>query len=412
MFKKSRFLPYPRPFKPGNLNPIPEYENTNSLQILGKMTQPTANNIDIFNSLRIPDAVKDLPKFDGNQRLLFEFISNVEEILHLAKDADNTVQGRILLRAIRNKIEGQANEVLNMYGTTLNWDEIKTNLICHYADKRTETSLIKDLHSLRQNNKPAETFYSEILEIQAALANNLSIHETEKSVVLAKRNLFAEMCLNSFLSGLREPMGSTIRAMRPESLPEALDYCIREQNINYIRFNKPNWRPNNQNISYFRNQPNQTFIRPKYINSSYQPRRDFQFSTHPYQSNNYNFNRHPSWNQTQRPNEHFQNRNFNQRFDNTSGQTNIRQSRPEPMDTNSGLTKFESNTHKFKTSPSTQFSKISNRFEMNNINEFRTPRNTNPFNHEHLGNKNLDQYANIDDNQDFYTFASDNRQDT
>lgn len=96
------------------------------------------DHIDIFNSLRIPDAIKDLPKFDGNQKLLYEFLNNVEEILLYIRGTDNTPYGQILLRAIRNKIEGQANEVLNMYGTPLIWDDIKTNLILHYSDKRTD----------------------------------------------------------------------------------------------------------------------------------------------------------------------------------------------------------------------------------------------------------------------------------
>ena len=36
------------------------------------------NAIDVFNLPKIPDTIKDLPKFYGNPRLLFEFINNVE----------------------------------------------------------------------------------------------------------------------------------------------------------------------------------------------------------------------------------------------------------------------------------------------------------------------------------------------
>lgn len=53
-------------------------------------TQATVNAGDIFSSLRIPDAIKDLPKFDGNPRLLYEFINNVEDILLHITGADNT----------------------------------------------------------------------------------------------------------------------------------------------------------------------------------------------------------------------------------------------------------------------------------------------------------------------------------
>lgn len=112
--------------------------------------QTTVSSLDVFNSLRILVAIKDLPKYNGNPRLLFHFIDNVDEILSLLQVTSGTSYGQLLLRGIRNKIIGEANEVLNMYGTRLNWDQIKENLILHYADKRNETSLIKDFHNLKK----------------------------------------------------------------------------------------------------------------------------------------------------------------------------------------------------------------------------------------------------------------------
>lgn len=50
-----------------------------------------------------------------------------------------------MLRTIRNKIVGPANEALNMYGTPSIWENIKQNLITHYSDKRSETLLIRDI---------------------------------------------------------------------------------------------------------------------------------------------------------------------------------------------------------------------------------------------------------------------------
>lgn len=105
----------------------------------------------IFDSLRLPDAVKDLPKFDGNPRLLY--LINV----------DGTNYAKIILRSIRNKIVGQANEVLNVYGTPLVWENIKSNLILHYSNKRNETSLIKDLHNLKKTNQSVQHSYSSII---------------------------------------------------------------------------------------------------------------------------------------------------------------------------------------------------------------------------------------------------------
>lgn len=195
---------------------------------------PTAQ-LDIFQALRVPDAIKDLPKFDGNPRLLFEFIHNVEEILSLIPHADGTVHSKILLRAVRNKVVGPANEVLNMYGTPLIWAAIRSNLVLHYSDKRNETSLIRDLHTLRQSHNTVEQFYSNVIEIFATISNHVQVYEENPVVIKAKSDLYSEMCLNTFLVGLREPLGSTVRAMKPKSLPEAFSFCIKEQNIFYAK---------------------------------------------------------------------------------------------------------------------------------------------------------------------------------
>lgn len=221
--------------------------------VLKTGTEMTTNNVtiplQIFNSLRIPDAVKDLPNFDGNPRLLYDFLSNVEEILSFMPQLNDSAYHKIILRAIRNKITGQANEVLNMYGTPVNWNEIKRNLIVHYSDKRNETSLIRDLHQLRQNYDTVDMFYSKIIDLLSAMVNHVKVHESEPSVIFSKQKLYEEMCLNTFLSGLREPLGSTVRSMRPITLTDALNFCLKEQNCIYFRdINNLNYLQNrNQN---------------------------------------------------------------------------------------------------------------------------------------------------------------------
>lgn len=351
---------------------------------------------DILDTLRIPDAIKDLPKFDGNPRLLYEFLSNVEEILSHIKILDGSSHAQILLRAIRNKIEGEANEVLNMYGTILNWDSIKTNLILHYSDKRTETSLIKDLHSSRQGNKSLESYYSEIIEIQSSLYNNILIHESDANVIQAKKELFAEMCLNNFLTGLREPLGSSIRAMRPDTLAIAFSYCIKEQNIFYMKneptqsnfkktFRSPQILGSSQ--SQFLNRtfnsfpkraiPQQnTFYKPRinpnifnYPNNNV-PRYNFNYNNNNVPRNNFNYNNNNlppnnfSYNSNNQPtllnnpfnkniNNPFNTRLINQ-FSRNSNPPNIQQNPPpEPMDTLSAVSQLRQ--------PTMQNSNVSNR---------------------------------------------------
>lgn len=300
---------------PNNLgNPVPQIPQNN------------INVNDIFNNLRIPDCIRHLPQFEGNPRLLFEFLTNVEEILNtlsLIANIENSPYYTILLRAIRNKIVGPANEVLDMYGTSLNWKEIKQNLILHYSDKRNETSLIRDLHSLSQNSKTIEQFYGEIIENLSAANNFIQIHETEQSVITSKRNLHAQMCLNVFLTGLKEPLGATVRAMKPSTLAEAFAYCIQEQNISYQRNGHPNHQRNPQKQN-FTNKPNNNFtpnFQPNFNRNNYNrpfyPKQNFPRSNFQQQSN------YQRLQNTQEVNQRFQNNTNPSRFQNNFFKPNI-----------------------------------------------------------------------------------------
>lgn len=391
---------------------------------------------DIFNSLRIPDAIKDLPKFDGNPRLLHEFINNVEEILLHIRGADGTPYGQILLRAVRNKITGEANEILNMYGTALHWDDIKGNLILHYSDKRTETSLIRDLHGLRQDNRTVEAFYSQVMEIQSALCNNILIHENDQNVIRAKKELFAEMCLNSFLTNLREPLGASIRAMRPESLATALSFCIKEQNIFYGQVK-------NRRDFYQRSQPQSNYQnnKPNYVRNTY----------HPYTKPQQNYNgtnqgqfegQRPTFNTSgisQKPQFNDTFRNQKPTFNNSrmnSSYGRFPQDKPVPMDTSTTFSRYgKPPSNPFKQSPSTQTRTSSNsRMELNNIvnypetsslqdnyeiltsENFQTDRYAHPSGNYQMENfQDLDRFqdeiTNIEDEQDFRASASTNQQD-
>lgn len=338
------------------------------------------SQVDIFNSLRIPDAIKDLPKFDGNSRLLHEFINNVEEILLYIRGTDNTPYGQILLRAIRNKIEGQANEILNMYGTPLVWDEIKKNLILHYSDKRTETSLIRDLHNAMQFNKTVENFYSEIVELQSALCNNVLLQEQDPNVVKAKKDLYADMCLNSFLSGLKEPLGSRIRTMQPNSLATALAFCIKEQNISYQRSNYRQPKPYYQNSFSRNNTQNRT-----------------QNRNHPYQQQSYTNNRNSDnthqRNQTSTPNTGTNNNNTNK--ESVNNKTNSAE-----------ISRTQQTKLPFKTKQSTQtkYSRSGN-FNFHETDNY-------PGSLDRYFESDINNYTNIDDQQNFQNAASEIQQDT
>lgn len=359
--------------------------NLNPLLFINQTNMANNNNnpgqVDPFYSLKIPDAIKDLPKFEGNPRLLYDFITNVEEILLIVTSINNPTYGRILLRAIRNKIDGPANEVLNMYGTPLEWSQIKANLILHYADKRNETSLIKDLHNLRQLNKSIEQFYSEVIEIYSTIRNHIQIHNNDPNVVKAKGDLYSEMCLNIFLTGLREPIGSTIRSMKPNSLAEAFANCIKEQNMAYFRYEhkplpKPSIHPSyfpiksvpfKQTISnpvqpVFNNQKfAQSNTRPQIVQQQYRFPEQYQpqLQYRPQQSQQYRPQQFQQYRPQQQP---FYQKPISTQYTNNVFQPKPTPTKTEPMDTLSAQTLV-------KKSPSGQTNTFRQNTQIHNIDE-------------------------------------------
>lgn len=287
----------------------------------------------LINSLKLPDCVKDLPAYSGNKSGLHDFITNVTEIIEqcehiLGKDKVPTT----FLRAIRNKIHGEADEVLTMYGTKLNWETIKSNLINHYADKRNETSLVKDLHLIYQGSDSIEKFFSRIIEIQSALISHAKLHEQSPVVRAAKEAFFTDMCLNVFLAGIREPLGSMIRARNPMDIAEAYNLCAKEQNMYYIKHksqqssNPPNYNINKRPI---------TNLTPRYLNPQVFQN---QFRDSPQQNRYYN---HQPFRQSSVP---FRN-NFQPNYQNKPMILPPKPAyRQEPMDTSSNMDKIKQYT--------------------------------------------------------------------
>lgn len=207
----------------------------------------------LYTSLKTPDVIKNLNEFHGDVKLLHQFIKDVEEIIELCNEIfpKEEPTPTIFIKAIRNKIKGEANQALINADTETTWRSIKLALIDHYSNPRSEVALIRDLHRTRQGSLTSRQLYLKILEIQPELIADASIH-TKK--LETKRVLYKEMCLAIFISNLREPLGSNIRSRDPETLTEAMTLCTSEENMYYMKyqptFRKPpnNFKPNlNQN---------------------------------------------------------------------------------------------------------------------------------------------------------------------
>lgn len=200
----------------------------------GSISRNVTSEEDVLKSLQTPSSVRDLTPFDGNPLKLHQFLKAVDRVMPIMERVKNSPTFDVWMQAIRSKIIGEADTVLELYGTELEWDDIKTNLTAHYSDKRDEVSLCMDLFQLKQEGS-FQNFYEKVTHIISLLVNQLLINESDPNVKLSRRKYYQEIGLKVFVAGLRPPLGPTIRAQKPKTLKEAHRFYLEEGNISYVQ---------------------------------------------------------------------------------------------------------------------------------------------------------------------------------
>lgn len=182
----------------------------------------------------IKTALLIIPKYDGNPNQLNRFILTCESILSQYYNTVDTesFSNTLLLHSILNRLEGKAEEIVNINGVS-SWEHMKQVLLKNFGDQRDENCLTRDLVNMKQENESPQEFYNRCMNILNTIINYISLHESDQEIIKCKRMFFHSQTLKTFLAGLKEPLGATIRAMRPTDMPTALNFIKEEENIRY-----------------------------------------------------------------------------------------------------------------------------------------------------------------------------------
>lgn len=185
----------------------------------------------IYKALRL------LPDFDGNTNVLTRFIGLCDQLVaqYLRNEAGFELSNLALLNGILNKITGPAARTINSNSSTSSWAEIRSSLINNFADQRDETSLYNDLSLLTQGNSTPQEFYESCQNLFSTIMTYVELHEPILTTREAKRTLYKKLTLQSYLRGLRDPLGYRIRCMRPETIEKALEFVHDELNTIYLQ---------------------------------------------------------------------------------------------------------------------------------------------------------------------------------
>lgn len=191
-----------------------------------------------------PEYLNCVPTFDGNPNDLNRYITICQSLIDNFYDQTNPTnfQNTYLINSLISKLTGNAKLVINIQNVN-RWEDLKNVLQRNFADQRDETCLNRDLVLMKQlpQEKPFE-FYDRILHILNLLCSYVDSHENLVQSRTLKRNLYNDLALKTFLSGLREPLGTTIRCMRPINLAQALQFVTQENNTHYFQ-NQPRSGP-------------------------------------------------------------------------------------------------------------------------------------------------------------------------
>lgn len=191
-----------------------------------------SNEIDlIYKSLRV------LPEFDGNQHVLTRFINLCDQLVlaHIRNEPGYELTNLALINGILNKITGPAARLINSNGIPETWAGIKSALINNFADHRDETALYSDLSLQTQGSSSPQEFYERVQGLFSTIMTYISLHETLSTTIEAKRALYQKLTLQAYLRGLKDPLGSRIRCMRPETMEKALEFVQEELNTLYLQ---------------------------------------------------------------------------------------------------------------------------------------------------------------------------------
>ena len=230
-----------------------------------------------------------VPDFDGNPNELYNFLKSATVLLNQYWDTTNTAcfQNHVLYLGLINKLRGRAKELVSIYGCT-DWDSAKEVLITNFADQRNENSLTRDLVNLHQNpNEDPYHFHERVMSILNTISNYIELHVADEGIKASKKLFFQQQALTTFLAGLKEPLGATIRAMRPSNLASAIQYIQEENNIRYLQktFTLPQSPFSQTNILTNRRMqhPSTSFSSPQWQPSGPKPQQWSQQFTSPQQ---------------------------------------------------------------------------------------------------------------------------------
>lgn len=119
-------------------------------------SQLVARNTQAGDAFKLPDPFKYLSEFSGNKKELAAWLEEVDDLYNDFKVRNQTggySLSSLYVRAIKNKIRGEARTLLCANGNPNTIDGIKKILVEHYGDEQDFTTNLSTLFRMRKGGR-------------------------------------------------------------------------------------------------------------------------------------------------------------------------------------------------------------------------------------------------------------------
>ncbi|XP_062551054.1 LOW QUALITY PROTEIN: uncharacterized protein LOC134216039 [Armigeres subalbatus] len=176
----------------------------------------------------IPDPIKNVSEFSGSKKELSSWLREVDELYEMFKIKGANGQpdslSSMYIRAIKNKIRGDARAIVCANGDPDTIVGIKQILLEQYSDRFDFATNVSTLFNIKKSDKSHLKFFNECKEINTRLKSNLN------SNPITGKEIIDILTVTRYLDNIGEPLSAIIRLSKPKTLEDAYESVCINQN--------------------------------------------------------------------------------------------------------------------------------------------------------------------------------------
>lgn len=174
---------------------------------------------------KIPEIAKLINNFSGEKTKFASWKKSVDRVMELFSGHENTHKYYVMTLAVRNRIIGEAETVLEAHNTPLNWKAMSKCLTAEYGDERDLKTLEYELFSLSQDRMSITEFHKVVYHQLSLILNKIAVQENTPDAIRALTTSYRGKALDTFVRGLNGDLPRLLAIKEPRDLSHALYLC-------------------------------------------------------------------------------------------------------------------------------------------------------------------------------------------